>query len=73
MLFIWLGEKENMSVLTSPIPKDLALLDRDAEALRGLFTELEKKAEKVEELVESDNLSDPALKEQVMLGIARKL
>ena len=46
------------------IPKDLELLDKDNESLKQLFSELEKHAEKVEELVEMDT-QDTTLVQQV--------
>ena len=51
----WLAEKEKMGVLTSVIPRDLEQLERDSEALKALFAELERNSERVEELVEMDN------------------
>ena len=56
-------------MLSSIIPKDLELLDKDTQSLKELFTELEKHAEKVEELVEMDTgTSDSFLVEQVHLS-----
>ena len=60
--------QEQLPVLSSIIPKDLELLDKDTESLKQLFTELEKHAEKVEELVEMDTgTSEKFLVEQVLL------
>ena len=54
-------------MLSSIIPKDLELLDKDTQSLKELFTELEKHAEKVEELVEMDTgTTDTFLVEQVL-------
>ena len=61
-----------MPVLSSIIPKDLELLDKDTESLKQLFTELEKHADKVEELVEMDTgTSDTFLVEQVLYHVIR--
>lgn len=53
-------------MLSSVIPKDLELLEKDSESLKELFSELERRAEKVEELVDMET-TEAFLAQQVEL------